>query len=274
LSGGERRLAEEASTSKDNEHSNYVDSELELKELAHVVKDVAAILDSSHNIAEIVLHKLDITGVLGNISTSNSHSEADVRSFQSRSVVCSITCHCYGTANFDQTMDEQEFVIRLRSGHNLELLLESSEGTHVVDFAYGLGYGLFTFCAIFIRAILFSFFLNDLTSDLFGELRSFHADLSIILRISDVRLSNNSSFKRDCSSRLNVVTSDHAYIDTSLVAGLNSLSNTISEGILQTENSNHGEARFNLFFGLHVAIIMRRTHLAPLLLAEVAIGHK
>lgn len=119
LDGGEWLLSEEASTGEDEEHSDDVDSELELKELADIVIDVTAIFDSGQDGAEVVIRENNIAGALGNIGSSNSHSETNIRSVESRGVISAITSHSNSLSNLDQTINKHKLVIRSRSGHNL-----------------------------------------------------------------------------------------------------------------------------------------------------------
>ena len=127
LSGGKGRLAEEAGACEHNEHSDDIDGELELEELAHVVIDVTTEKDGCENGAEVIIHELDIASILGNISASDSHSETNVRSVQGGSIVGTITGHSNSFSFFDQTIDEHEFVIGLGASHNLKLFLDNLE---------------------------------------------------------------------------------------------------------------------------------------------------
>jgi hypothetical protein len=138
LDGGQRLLTEEASASEDEEHGNNVDSELELEELADIVIDVTAETDGSQNRAEVVIHKLDIASVLGNIGASDSHSETNIRSVKSGCVVGTISSHSDSLSDLDQTINEHKLVVWLRSGHNLELGVDLAEDIHVTDLANNL----------------------------------------------------------------------------------------------------------------------------------------
>ena len=106
LGGSERRLAEHAGTGKDDEHSNNVDGKLELEELANTVEDVTSVNNTDQDGAEVVVHKLDITGVLGNISASNSHGETNIGSVKGGGIVGTVTSDSDSTAKTDETIDK------------------------------------------------------------------------------------------------------------------------------------------------------------------------
>jgi len=194
LSRGERRLAEKASTGKDNEHSNDVDGQLELKELAHVVIDVTSEFHGNEDRAEVVVQKLDIASALGDIGTSDSHGEADVRSVKGWGIVGAVAGDSNGTSNADQGIDKQELVIGLGPSHNLQFLLDSFEGVHVVNVADNLlSFLRFTSCGT--GNFLCGFLSRDRAVNSSLEVLSFHADEFEVFLIVQVGLINDASFK-------------------------------------------------------------------------------
>ena len=132
LSGRERRLSEEASTGEHDEHGDNVDGQLELKELSDIVEDAATVTDSGENRAEVIVHEGDIGSVLGYISTTDSHSEADIGAVKSRCIVGAITGDGDGTSLLDQAVNKHEFVIGLGASHDSETVGDLSELTHVL----------------------------------------------------------------------------------------------------------------------------------------------
>ena len=113
LYGGERLFSEKASTSKDEEHGDDVDSKLELKELANVIIDVTAIFDSGQNGTEVIIQERNITSVLCNFGSSDSHGEANIRSVKGGGIVGTVSGHSNCSSNLDKTINEHEFVIGL-----------------------------------------------------------------------------------------------------------------------------------------------------------------
>jgi len=183
LHGGQRLLTEEASASEDEEHGNNVDSELELEELADIVIDVTTESNGSQNRAEVVIHKLDITSVLGNIGASDSHSETNIRSVESRRVVGTISSHSDSLSDLDQTINEHKLVVWLRSGHNLELGVDLAEDIHVTDLANNLFDLLGFFGAVIIVDFFILLFKFNFATNSFSELLSSHANILSIFSI-------------------------------------------------------------------------------------------
>lgn len=255
LSGGKGRLAEKAGASEYNEHSDDVDGQLELEELADVVIDVATESNSSQNGAEIVIHQLDIASVLGDISTSDSHSKADIGSVESGSIVGAITSHSNSLVELDETVDKHELVIGLRAGHNLEMLVNLSEDVHVLNSADNV-VDLFKLYFVIFTFDFNSFALNfDFAANGFAECSTFHAFVLLVLSIGQVGFGKNTSFYGNSSGSVNVVASDHTHVDTCAVALLDSGSDSISEGVLESEDTNHGEVvlkNLHIFGGLEI----------------------
>ena len=179
---------------------------MELQELADVVKSGAAILNSTEDGAEVVVEELDISGILGNIGTSDAHGKADIRTMKRGSVVCAITCDGNSTTNLNQTVHEHKFVIRLRTRHNLEFLFDLFELTDVSNSALYANF-------IILRAL----FLLNTAINLAAELLASHANVILLVSLS-IHLRENASFASDGSCSLEVVASNHADINSSKVA--------------------------------------------------------
>lgn len=269
LSGGKRRLREDASTSEHNEHSDDIDSKLELEELADVVVDVTAISDSGQDRAEVIIHQLNVTSVLGNFSTSDSHSKSNIRAVKSGSIIGTITSDGNSSALFNQTVDEEELVIGLRSGHHLKLVLDLSESVLVANLSDDLWLLLLLTSQLAILILGIDQFLLDLygSRDGFAENWALHAEVLGELWVVKVILSDDTGFERDGSSSVNVVTSDHTNVDTGLVAGLDSVSDSWSERVLQAKDTNHNQVVLGVF---HVATL----HLLPGVLVVLNVGNK
>lgn len=90
-----RTYGDDASASEGDNHSNHIDSELKLQELCNRIVDVAAPHDSLDNAAEVVIGEDDVRGLLGNVSTRQTHGKADVGSFQCWSIISAITGDCH-----------------------------------------------------------------------------------------------------------------------------------------------------------------------------------
>ena len=195
LSRSERGLAENASTSEHNEHSDDVYCQLELEELSHIVVDVASIFNSSQDRLEVVIEELDVTGVLGNIGASDAHCKADISSVESRCIVCAITSDSNSALLFDQTVDKHELIIRLGPGHNLELLLNLSELCLVADLALDLLHLLHFLLTVTVFDFFHDIFQVDAATDSLAELLSSHAKVLVLLLVGDVLFCDDASLK-------------------------------------------------------------------------------
>mmetsp|Transcript_6663 Transcript_6663/g.19751 ORF Transcript_6663/g.19751 Transcript_6663/m.19751 type:complete len:513 (-) Transcript_6663:2198-3736(-) len=76
-----------------------VHGELELEELADVVKDRAAPQDGLDDRRELVVHNDNITRVLGHVRPTNAHGQPDVRRLERRPVVGAIARHSHHLAD-------------------------------------------------------------------------------------------------------------------------------------------------------------------------------
>jgi hypothetical protein len=73
LNGGQRGTVATHGADERNDDGANVDRDLELHELADVVKDAATPHDRLHNRAEVVVHDNDVGGLTGDLSTSDTH---------------------------------------------------------------------------------------------------------------------------------------------------------------------------------------------------------
>lgn len=133
LNGIQRSLLGHNSAQENDEHSNVVDGELELDEFSHVVIDVSSVSESDDNGGEVVIKKNDIGNQLGDISSRDTHGEADVGLSQSWRVIGTITSYGNDTSAILNTCDQNELVFRGGSRQNLQLCLNFSKFLHVSD---------------------------------------------------------------------------------------------------------------------------------------------
>lgn len=98
-------------TQEDNEHSDKVDGELELQEFSNIIVDISSVLKSNNNGGEVIIEKDDIAGALGDVSTSDTHSETDISLSQSWSIVGTITSYSNNTITVLNTSDQKIFIL-------------------------------------------------------------------------------------------------------------------------------------------------------------------
>mmetsp|Transcript_31736 Transcript_31736/g.68022 ORF Transcript_31736/g.68022 Transcript_31736/m.68022 type:complete len:212 (+) Transcript_31736:405-1040(+) len=72
-----------------------VHCELELQELLNGVEDVPTPFGCHHDGSEVVVQQDDVCCVLGDLSTGDAHSEADVGILKRWGIVGAIACHSY-----------------------------------------------------------------------------------------------------------------------------------------------------------------------------------
>lgn len=270
LSGGEGRLSEDAGTGEDDEHSDDVDGELELEELAHVVVDVAAVHNGSQDGAEVVIEELDIASALGDVRASDAHGEADIGAVKSGGVVGAIASDGDGLSVADQAVDEHELVVGLGSGHDLDLGSDLLELVHIADDSLDLSLVLLLVAIIrIVFLLLLEHFLDlDATVNGLSELLASHANVfSTLLLGVQVGLSQDASLEGDSSSSVNVVTGDHADVDASLAAGVDGVLDSGSERVLEAEHASDGE------LALHSGIsVLTVPDSGPLVSAHISVA--
>lgn len=212
LDGVERHVLEDDSAEEDNEHGYDVDSELELEELADVVEDGSAELESDNDGGEVVIHEDDVRGTLGDIGASDTHGEADISSGESGSIVGTVTGNSDNTVTLLDAENQQVLVIRRASTHDTEVLENVSEHALVFD-------DVVTF-VILTEAV-----------DKFSELRTSQARILGI----ELLFIDDASVERNSSCSVKSVTSAHNGTDTSISAASDGLLDADTEGILETE---------------------------------------
>jgi len=98
-------------SNEDGEHSDNINSQLELQEFSNVVKDVSSELDGSHNRSEVVIHKNNVASFLRNLSSSDTHGKSDISLLKSWSIVSSITSYCNDLSEFLKSSNQNVFVL-------------------------------------------------------------------------------------------------------------------------------------------------------------------
>lgn len=146
-------------------------------------------------------------------------------------------------------MNEQEFVVGLRSGQHLQTRHNLPELVHVanhaLNFSLGSGYNSPT----------------NFISESFAR----HANISVFI-IGKFLVSDNVCLPRDGSCCVDVVSGYHSHVNASLLASQNSFRDTFSQGVHQAENSNHSEPFLNVF------LVLRRLKVVALFFEGLPLG--
>ena len=103
-----------------NDDGGHVGGELELQEFPDCVIDTAPPHDSFDNGGKIVIHKDDIGSIFCYLGTSDAHRKADVRSFEGRSVIGTVTSDGDDLPQGAQLFNENFLVFRGGTCKNLE----------------------------------------------------------------------------------------------------------------------------------------------------------
>ena len=263
LYGSQRSVVEDQRAREDNEEGNDVDRHLELKELADVVEGRSAILHSTQDAAEVIVEKLDIGRLFGNISAGNAHGKADVTTVQGRSVICTIAGNSNSSANLNKSVNKHEFVIWLGSCQDLELALNLFELAKIANRAINSN--------LVVLAVLFTL---DAAINLATELLPSHADV-VLFVVVKISVREYACFASDSLSSFKIITGNHTHVDTGLVAGTNSLSDTGSERVLKRHDTNHGETDLSGLLVINGSeIVVGRLKVLPAGLVVVSVCEK
>ena len=91
LNGSQRRVLQDDGSKENDEHSDDIDGELELKELSYIVINVSSVFQGNDDGGEVVIKQDDVASALGNISSSDSHGESDISLGEGRGIISSIS---------------------------------------------------------------------------------------------------------------------------------------------------------------------------------------
>jgi len=248
LDGSKRRILKDDGSEENDEHGDDVNRELELQEFSYVIIDVSSVFQSNDNGAEVIIEKDNITSVLSNISTSDTHGKTDIGFGKSRSVIGTITCNSDDLSTVLHTGDENLLILWGASTKNSEVLFDFIELVLVTD------------CVNF-DLLAFNFLFNFLhASNNSSEIFTDHAGVIgiAVLTFFDLVFGNDSSVFRDSSGCDEVITSTHDNGDSSSMAFCNGFDNTNSKWILDTEDAEGAKSFFQdiLFFIIDEASVL------------------
>jgi hypothetical protein len=246
LNGVERCILKEHGSEENDEHRDDVDGELELEELPHIVVNTAAVLQSDDDGTEVVIHKDDVRGALGDVSTGNTHCESNICLSESGSIVSTVTSHGDNISHGLDTGDKKVLVLGGASSKNTKVVLDFAEVGHVSDTVFSVSVGIRRACA-------------NSTNE-FSEFLSSHAGVAFsLLSGSLLFLGDDSSVERDRGSSFNVVTGAHDDADSSSLAVLDGLLDSGLKRVLESEDTDSGKSSLNLggsFLRIVVAIFV------------------
>ena len=80
-------LTGEQRSQERDDHSDHVDSQLELQEFLDRVVDVSTPHDGFHDRVEVIVQKNNIAGITGHLGSLDTHGEANIGSFQGRRII-------------------------------------------------------------------------------------------------------------------------------------------------------------------------------------------
>jgi len=111
-------------TQDDNGHAAEVHSELELKELADIVNNVATPFHGLSNRSEVVVKDNDVSLVFCSSASGSAHGETDSCLLKGEGIVEAITSDTTSRPRQTHASNEQVFVLRVAAIENLDLLLD------------------------------------------------------------------------------------------------------------------------------------------------------
>lgn len=258
LNGSQRRLLEDDSASEGHHYGHTVDGQLELKELSDAVENVTAVLDSCDDGAEVVIQKNDASRLLGNLGTSNAHSEPDVGLLEGGSIVGAIASHGHHVLELLQPSSEQVLVVRRRSGENSQLIGDFLELVKILDHVLHLGLlgPISWFVALFLLLFVQLGYLISIHGDLnnasceLSECFSLHDCVEVLGSLNgwrdEVGWENMGVFGDGCSS-LGVVACHHSDGDACLLAVEDGFRDGFLEGVLDSGHAYHDQVLFQPF---------------------------
>ena len=124
LNNVERRHASADATQDDNSQEAEVHSELELKELANIVYDVATPFHGLKNRSEVVVKDNDVSLVFCGSASGSAHAETYSCLLKGEGIVEAISSDTTNRARKTHASNEQVFVLRVAAIQNLDLLLD------------------------------------------------------------------------------------------------------------------------------------------------------
>ena len=104
-----------------------------MQEFSNVIIDVSSVFQSNDDGTEVVIEKNNITSILGNIGTSDSHGKTDIGFGKSWSIIGTITCNSDNTSAGLHTGDENLLVKWGASTKDFEVFLDLVELMLVTD---------------------------------------------------------------------------------------------------------------------------------------------
>ena len=240
----EGRVTEENSSGDDVDHASDVDSDLVLDKLADVVLNVTSPSDGGDNSHEVVVHKDDVSMVLGGGASVLSHGETNVGLAKGTRVGETFTSD--GDACLRLSKGTGEHVFQLWGGsvdnHHgfLEISLEALHGFGVNEIVRS------TTTLIFVLT-----FFHE-RSEIGQNIGSRVAEFSLVDVIGELNLDGGGH-----DGHL-AVTREDSDVGATVTELVDSIIDTFSERIGEADSGDHGKVILNdsaRLFGLEVAIL-------------------
>mmetsp|Transcript_29783 Transcript_29783/g.50025 ORF Transcript_29783/g.50025 Transcript_29783/m.50025 type:complete len:1038 (-) Transcript_29783:437-3550(-) len=181
--------------------------------LLQVIEDQAAFLHTVHDGGEVVVHEDHVSGLLGDILTSDTHGNTDISLLEGGGVVHAVASHGDNLATALVVLDDLQLVRGRHAGeHNL---LMAEGGVPLGLTGHGVGDRLP---------------LADVVSLDHDGVTSLHH-----------MLVNNADRLCDGLRSDGVITSDHEHFDARTLALLDGLRHTLARGVDQSEQTNEDQ---------------------------------
>lgn len=200
-----------------------------MQELSNVVVDVSSVFQSNDDGAEVVIEKDDITSILGDIGTSDSHGKTDIGFGKGWCVIGTVTCYSDNLVAVLHTSNEDLLVEWGASSKNSEVFLDLVELVLVTD--------------DLLLDSLFTFHNVDLfhASNDFSEFFTDHAG---VFRCFGLFFGDDTSIDGDSGGSIDVITSAHDNGDSSFAASFDGICDALSKWILNTEDAEGAKSFF------------------------------
>lgn len=230
LHDAEWRVAKDKSGRENEDHAGEVDGHLELNEFAYVILNVTAPSDRGNDSEEVIVHKDNVSVVLGGGASVLAEGETNISLGESTRVTQTFTGDTNHGSGLSEGAGKHVFKFRGGSVDDGKLVL------NLLEFVLGiLGLELVGETTTFVKIFLSIHHLLELGEEFSG----FHADFRVRGRVE-------AKFVSDGEDRGSVVTRDDSDVSLGLVQLKNGLIDVFSERIGETNGGNEGELALNL----------------------------
>ena len=237
-------MTEENSSGDDVDHASDVDSDLVLDKLADVVLNITSPSDGGDNSHEVVVHKDDVSVVLGGGTSVFSHGEANVGLAKGTRVGETLTGDGDACLRLSEGTGEHVFKLWAGSVDDHHRFLEVSlEALH--------GFGVDEIVRFTTTLIVILTFLHE-RSEKGHNIGSRVAEFSFVDVIGELNLDGGGH-----DGHL-AVTREDSDVGATVTELVDSIVDTFSERIGEADSGDHGKVLLNdsaRLFGLEVAIL-------------------